>query len=88
MKHKLMIAYNEVTTDYRSDKKDKESKLKAYVADSTVKINEKNVRQYELPNFSSSLFFSNYQVPIIIENKDRRYNVVENFSKLRRSSIL
>ena len=83
MKHKLMIAYNEVTTDYRSDKKDKESKIKAYVSDPIVTINEKNVRQYDLQNFSSSLFFSNYQVPIIIEDGDRRFNVVENYSKLR-----
>jgi vesicle coat complex subunit len=78
-----MIAYNEVATDYRSDKKDKESKIKAYVSDPTVTINEKNVRQYTLKNFSSSLFFSNYQVPIIIEDEDRRFNVVENYSKLR-----
>jgi len=82
MKHKMMIAYNEVTTDYRRDKKDKESKIKTYVSDSTVNINEKNVRQYTLANHSNSFFFSNYEVPIIIEDGDRRFNVVENNKKL------
>jgi hypothetical protein len=86
IKHKMMIAYNEVTTDYRSDKKDKVSKIKTYVSDLLVNINEKNVRQYTLDNFSNSLFFSNYQVPIIIEDDDRRFNVVENFAKLKNHS--
>lgn len=82
MKHKMMIAYNEVTTDNKRDKMDKESRIKSYVSDATVNINEKNIREYKLDNHSSSMFFSNYIVPIIIEDGDRRFNVAESNSKL------
>ncbi|MBL1215790.1 MAG: toprim domain-containing protein [Ignavibacteriae bacterium] len=86
IKNKMMIAYNEVTTNYKSDKKEKESKIKTYVSDDKVRINEKQIREYTLDNFSNSLFFSNYEVPIIIEDGDRRFNVVENFVKLENHS--
>ena len=82
MKHKLMIAYNEVTTDNKRDKMDKESRIKSYVSDETVNINEKNIREYTLANHSCSMFFSNYIVPIIIEDGDRRFNVAESNNKL------
>jgi hypothetical protein len=39
-------------------------------------INEKNIRNYSITNYVNCLFFSNEKVPLFIENKDRRLNVV------------
>jgi hypothetical protein len=39
-------------------------------------INEKNIRNYFITNYVNCLFFSNEKVPLFIEQKDRRLNVV------------
>ncbi len=82
LSHKMMIAFNEVTSDYRKDKKEKDAKLKQLITDELLQINEKYERKLRLENFANNFFFSNYDVPVIVPEDDRRYIVIENMDKL------
>lgn len=76
MNNKLFVAFNEVANDETRTKRSVKSKIKALITDSTIIVNEKHVKTYEINNFANALFFSNEVIPLLIEEKDRRFNVV------------
>lgn len=50
--------------------------MKAIVTDSETMINEKNIKSYLITNYVNCMFFSNEAVPLLVEENDRRFNVV------------
>lgn len=82
LQNALLIAFNEVAHDNRT-RNSINSKVKAIITDSEVIINEKNIRNYTITNYVNCLFFSNEEVPVFIEQGDRRFNVVVTGSNLR-----
>lgn len=81
LQNALIIAFNEVAHDNQS-RNGINSKIKAIVADSTARINEKNIRAFPVENHANCLFFSNELVPLFIEDGDRRFNIVTTGSPL------
>ena len=75
LKNTIIVAFNEVAHD-NSTRNNIKSRIKAIITDPDVMINEKNIRNYFITNYVNCLFFSNEKVPLFIENKDRRLNVV------------
>lgn len=86
MMNKLFIAFNEVANDDTSSKRSVKSKIKAIITDEKLIINEKHVKTYEIENCANILFFSNEAIPILIEEGDRRFNVIETGGKLKNVS--
>lgn len=82
LQNALLIAFNEVAHDNKTRNSVK-SKVKAIITDSEVIINEKNIRNYSITNHVNCLFFSNEEVPVFIEQGDRRFNVVMTRGNLR-----
>lgn len=81
----MIIAFNEVAHDNRS-RNTISNKIKAIVTDPDATINEKNVKTFTVDNYVNALFFSNNEIPILIENGDRRFNVVRTAGNLRQKS--
>lgn len=75
LKNTIIVAFNEVAHD-NSTRNNIKSRIKAIITDPDMMINEKNIRNYSITNYVNCLFFSNEKVPLFIENKDRRLNVV------------
>jgi hypothetical protein len=75
LKNTIIVAFNEVAHD-NSTRNNIKSRIKAIITDPDVMINEKNIRNYLITNYVNCLFFSNEKVPLFIEQKDRRLNVV------------
>ena len=85
MQNALIIAFNEVAHDNRT-RNSINSKVKAIITDSEVMINEKNVKTFMIENFVNALFYSNIEIPVLIEKGDRRFNVVRTRGNLRKTS--
>ncbi|MBL1215778.1 MAG: toprim domain-containing protein [Ignavibacteriae bacterium] len=83
MMNKLFVAFNEVANDETKSKRSVKSKIKALITDNKIIINEKHVKIYEIDNFANILFFSNEEIPILIEEGDRRFNVVQTGDRLK-----
>lgn len=75
LKNSIIVAFNEVAHD-NNTRNNIKSRIKAIITDPDVMINEKNIRNYFITNYVNCLFFSNEKVPLFIEQKDRRLNVV------------
>ncbi len=82
LQNAMFIAFNEVVYDKNTTASVK-SKLKAIITDPVITINEKQVRNYDITNNVNCIFFSNEKIPVIIENQDRRFNVVNTGKALR-----
>jgi len=85
MQNALIIAFNEVAHDNRT-RNSINSKVKAIITDSEIMINEKNVKTYTVENFVNALFYSNNEIPVLIEKNDRRFNVVRTCGNLRNTN--
>lgn len=53
------------------------NRLKDMITGTTAVINEKYVKQREVPNFANFVFLSNLDAPLLIEQADRRFFVIE-----------
>ncbi len=53
------------------------NRLKDMITGTTAVINEKYVKQREVPNFANFVFLSNLDAPLLIEQGDRRFFVIE-----------
>lgn len=77
----LFIGFNEVAHDNNS-RNNVNSKIKAIITDEELMINEKNVKNFLINNYVNCVFFSNESIPVLIEDNDRRFNVVVSNEKL------
>jgi len=71
---KLFILAEEVATS--ADKWNIKNELKELVSGETVRINPKNIAAYEQKNQMNIVYLSNEDMPLPIENDDRRHLVV------------
>ena len=85
MQNAILIAFNEVAHDNRT-RNSINSKVKAIITDNDIMINEKNVKVFTIDNHANALFFSNNEIPVLIEENDRRFNVVRTGGNMRKQS--
>ena len=72
MKHAQLIVIEEMMAMGRVELM---NKLKSLITQPHVRINEKYVPQYRMPNRANFLLFSNYKDAIVLDDGDRRYFV-------------
>ena len=85
LQNAILIAFNEVAHDNRT-RNSINSKVKAIITDNDIMINEKNVKIFTIDNHVNALFFSNDTIPVLIEENDRRFNVVRTGGNMRKQS--
>ena len=85
LQNAILIAFNEVAHDNRT-RNSINSKVKAIITDNDIMINEKNVKVFTIDNHANALFFSNDTIPVLIEENDRRFNVVRTGGNMRKQS--
>lgn len=72
----LFVLGNEIKGDFR-DGNTVYEKLKMYITDPTIRIEEKGVQSRTVNSYFNMLFFSNNSVPLQIQGSDRRYSIFE-----------
>jgi hypothetical protein len=81
MKDAFLVGFNEVAYDNKSRNK-VNPRLKSFITDDTIWIEDKFDKAYEAENRANFLFFSNEVVPVVIEAGDRRFTVIETGGNL------
>jgi hypothetical protein len=74
MSAKLLILAEEVVS--RQDRAHHQGMLQNLITNERVQINTKNMPIREESNHANFIFFSNAQVPMLLNKKDRRYTVI------------
>jgi hypothetical protein len=75
MLDKLWLTWNEIHTSRGHN--DVKNKLKAYITDRTINIEQKGKDPFPQKNCMNMVFLSNEDTPLTIEHGDRRYWVIE-----------
>jgi hypothetical protein len=76
MKNASFVAFNEVQAS-NVKRNTVKNNIKMLVSDSVIVIHEKYVNDYYVDNHSNILIFTNEAIPLVIEQDDRRFNVVD-----------
>lgn len=71
---RLFLIANEVVS--ASEIRDQKGLLKNYITEPVLQINEKMLPLREESNHMQFVFFSNESIPLLLDNKDRRYQVI------------
>ena len=79
LENKLFVIFNEIKGDFRESATLYE-KLKIYISDSTININNKYGWAGAADNHFNCMFFSNNSLPVQISPTDRRYTVFNTSS--------
>lgn len=83
IKNKLFIVFNEVANDETKTRRSVKSKIKAIVSDTEIQLHQKFLDAYEMENYANLLFFSNEVLPLLVEQRDRRFNIIETGGQLK-----
>ena len=83
---KLFVLANEIKGDFR-DGNDVYEKLKMYITEPTLRLEEKNMKRKLVKNYMNMWFHSNNAVPLQIQPSDRRY-VVFDTSERKLSDVV
>jgi len=76
LENKLFVLANEIKGDFRDGNASYE-KLKQYITDEEMRIEQKGVDSRKIINYFNMLIFSNNQTPLQIQGSDRRYTIYE-----------
>ena len=76
----LFVLANEIKADF-SDGNSLYEKLKMYISDDILRIEEKGVQAFNSKNHFNMIFFSNNDVPLQIQGSDRRYSIFSTKSR-------
>jgi len=71
---KLFVLANEIKGDFR-DGNDVYEKLKMYITEPILRLEEKNMKRKSVKNYMNMWFHSNNAIPLQIQPSDRRYVV-------------
>lgn len=71
---RLLVLAEEVVS--RQDRSHHQGMLQALITQPTVQINQKNMPVREEANHANFIFFSNQQVPVLLNSTDRRFTVI------------
>lgn len=74
----LFLFVDEASLSHTTDREDLMSKLKNWITEPTIQINEKGLTEHKVKNFVNMIFASNSIKPVVVENSDRRFNVAEH----------
>jgi len=55
-----------------------ESKIKALITDTELRINEKNIKAFKIDGFHRYIFTTNKDVPVKTHSKDRRHKIIRS----------
>jgi len=80
LENKLFVLANEIKGDFRDGNTIYE-RLKMYISDDVIRIEEKNVKARSVSNYFNIWFHSNHNVPLQIQGNDRRYTVFNTKDK-------
>jgi len=72
--NRLFVNFNEIKADFNERSAIYEI-LKEYITELDFMVNIKGISQYRVENHFNSIFFSNHEVPLQVEESDRRYSV-------------
>jgi hypothetical protein len=86
MRQAFFLAFDEVAHD-NSSRNRINSKLKAYITDDRVTINDKNDKTYVTENRMNCVFFSNEAIPLIVEGTDRRFSIIRTGGNLAKQQF-
>lgn len=73
----MFVVFEESDTKAVGNAEALDQKLKHWITDEIVTIEEKRVTMYQAKTFCNFIFFSNNMSPVLMPNDDRRYNVCE-----------
>lgn len=79
----LIVHFNEVSSESRKSRMTVKNRLKTWITDDTIHINQKNVKEYTQSNYCNFIINSNESIPIDIDDGDRRFNVVHTSQVLQ-----
>ncbi|MCA9231757.1 MAG: hypothetical protein KDA57_13990 [Planctomycetales bacterium] len=71
----LLAVIEEADTRAVDNSAELHMKLKHYIADSPLEINQKGVTTYESDNYTNFILYANETTPAIVTRDDRRYNI-------------
>lgn len=74
--NKLLLIANEIVDQNR--KYQFSNNLKEMITEDTISVERKFTDRYEAKNYVKTIFFSNNNIPIVIEEGDRRYAVFKS----------
>jgi len=77
----LFVIFEEADTRSVSNSAELTSKLKHWITDSPIEINQKNTRTYAADSYCNIILFANERTPTIVTSDDRRYNIAERQDK-------
>ena len=76
LENRLFVLANEIKGDFRDGNASYE-KLKQYITDEEMRVEQKGVDSRKIINYFNMLIFSNNQTPLQIQGGDRRYTIYE-----------
>lgn len=77
LENKLFVVCEEADIASAEESKILAAKLRHYITDSPVQINQKGVKTFSAPNYSNWLFNANERAVVNVTGDDRRYNIAE-----------
>jgi len=80
IENKLFLFFNEIKGNFK-ESSTQADKIKPFITDSRISVNEKHRKQMYIENHANCMFFSNHDLPFQIEDKDRRYSVIKTEHK-------
>ena len=76
MRDRLFVHFNEISTDSKKSRLAVKNRLKTWITDDTILINEKGVKEYYVSNHANIIINSNEAIPVDIDADDRRFNII------------
>jgi len=80
IENRVFIFFNEIKGSF-SESSTQADKIKPFITDSHISLNDKYKKQVYIENHANCMFFSNHDLPFQIEDKDRRYSVIKTNNK-------
>lgn len=75
LENKLFIVFEESDANAVGNQTELMSKLRHWITDSPIEINQKGVKTYQIENFTNFFFLANSKTPVVITGDDRRFNL-------------
>lgn len=77
LENKLFVVFDEADVKAVENQSELMSKLKHWITEPTIEINQKGVKTYPVKNHCNFIFSSNERTPVAPSNDDRRFNIAE-----------
>ncbi|NLA66737.1 MAG: hypothetical protein GX856_00540, partial [Gammaproteobacteria bacterium] len=75
LENKLFVVFEEADANAVGNQAELMSKLRHWITDSPIEINQKGVKTYQVQNFANFFLLANSKTPVVITGDDRRFNL-------------